>query len=366
MEFHQIRYFLALTRTLNFTRAAEQCRVTQSALTRSIQKLEYELGAPLFYRERQLTQLTDLGKIVLPMLEKTLNAIDAARFRAKEYNSNGLAPLRIGLTPSISASLLVEPFAELVRRFPGLQVELIENTAEKLVTALLEGEIHAAVSEQVDELPDRIDHWKLFEERYVTVVSRSHPFAHRPKIPVAELQKARWVARDACEVGQRFVDGCFEADASPKIVHRGRQEGHLQHMVAAGLGVLLAPEHAPCLPSVVSRPIEGDPVRRLVELMVVAGRRYSPALDAFVKIARLRDWRQYVELPSDTSSADQAPVDAIAIGGSTAFDNAEVADARTGWLDAKPAGAFRFGEIREGHRALDTDEGRGNRVAVHG
>jgi DNA-binding transcriptional LysR family regulator len=62
MELHQVRYFLAVASTLNFTRAAEQCNVTQPALTKGVQKLEQELGGQLIYRERQLTQLTDLGK----------------------------------------------------------------------------------------------------------------------------------------------------------------------------------------------------------------------------------------------------------------------------------------------------------------
>ena len=68
MELHQVRYFVALARSMNFTRAAEHCNVTQPALTKAIQKLEYELGGPLVFRERQLSQLTDLGKLMLPML----------------------------------------------------------------------------------------------------------------------------------------------------------------------------------------------------------------------------------------------------------------------------------------------------------
>src|ERR1700740_966509 len=85
MELHQVRYFLALASTLNFTRAAEQCNVTQPALTKGIQKLEQELGGQLIYRERRLTQLTDLGKEVLPMLERTLASSEAVGRRAREF-----------------------------------------------------------------------------------------------------------------------------------------------------------------------------------------------------------------------------------------------------------------------------------------
>ena len=63
MEMHQVRYFVALCETLNFTRAAEKCNVTQPSLTRAIKLLEDELGGPLFNRERNQTHLTELGQI---------------------------------------------------------------------------------------------------------------------------------------------------------------------------------------------------------------------------------------------------------------------------------------------------------------
>ena len=81
-------------------------------------------------------------------------------------------------------------------------------------------------------------------------------------------------------------------------MHRSAQESHLQQMASAGFGAILAPEHAPRLPSLTAIPIEGDPVRREVQLLAVAGRQYSPALDAFIKVARVRDW---------TSALDKLP-----------------------------------------------------------
>jgi DNA-binding transcriptional LysR family regulator len=69
-------------------------------------------------------------------------------------------------------------------------------------------------------------------------------------------------------------------------------------MAAAGFGVILAPEHMPRLPTLKTIPLEGDPVSREVRLLAVQGRRYSPALDAFVKVARLRDWS--VDVPQQS------------------------------------------------------------------
>ena len=106
MELHLVRYFLAVASALNFTRAAEMCNVTQPALTKGVQKLEQELGGQLIYRDRQLTHLTDLGKALLPMLERALASTEAVRRRAREFQQKEVAPLTIGLAPSISASLV--------------------------------------------------------------------------------------------------------------------------------------------------------------------------------------------------------------------------------------------------------------------
>jgi DNA-binding transcriptional LysR family regulator len=289
MELHQVRYFLALARTLNFTRAAELSNVTQPALTKAIQKLEQELGGALIYRERHHTQLTDLGALILPMLEQSVAFADTARFRAKEYQDKEIAPLRIGLAPTVSAAIIVDPLVELARFVPGLEIDILERAPEQMADALLDGEVHAGIVGVSDAVSERVNQWALFTERYMVVSCRYHPFAELTVLRLSDLKAAVWLERVGCEVWEQFQRICF-APSEMRIGHRGRQESHLQSMAAAGLGVMLAPEHAPMLPGLVARPIENDPIQREVQLMVMAGRRYSPALDAFIKVARQKDW----------------------------------------------------------------------------
>ena len=297
MELHQVRYFLAVASTLNFTRAAEQCNVTQPALTKGVQKLEQELGGQLIYRERQLTQLTDLGKEVLPMLERTLVSAEAVRRRAREFQRKEVAPLKIGLAPSISASLVLDPIAEIARFVPGLHVELREGATDNLVDLLLEGEISAAMVGDVQDIPDRIDEWSLFEERYVALLAPTHQLANRPSIGIDDLRETVLLERAGCDVAPKILQSYF-SEEPPRLGHCSGNDLHLQHMAAAGFGVILAPEHMPRLPTLKTIPLEGDPVSREVRLLAVQGRRYSPALDAFVKIARLRDWSAKASLAS--------------------------------------------------------------------
>ena len=76
MEMHQIRYFLAVAKTLNFTQAAEECHVAQPSLSRAIRNLEDELGGDLFRRERSLSHLTELGKLMLPLFPLIMESKD--------------------------------------------------------------------------------------------------------------------------------------------------------------------------------------------------------------------------------------------------------------------------------------------------
>ena len=291
MELHQVRYFVAVSRLLNFTRAAEHCNVTQPALTKAIQKLELELGGELIHRERQLTQLTDLGKLVLPTLERLVSAADSARSIAREYQRKDNAPLKIGLTPCVSSNLLVAPLAEVARHVPGIQVEIVEEPVHRLQELLFDGDISAALAADANGLPERIDHWDLFEDHFLVLAAKDNPLADMQGVPMSALAEATWLERTGCDLTRKFWDLIFTDGRSPKISHRSKHESHLQNMVEAGLGIMVASAHTPRLPSLVARPIADDRMRWTVSLLVIAGRRYTPALDAFIKIARLRDWK---------------------------------------------------------------------------
>jgi DNA-binding transcriptional LysR family regulator len=301
MELHQVRYFVTLARTLNFTRAAELCNVTQPALTKAVQKLEHELGGALVHRERQLTQLTDLGKLILPMLERTLAAAESVRAHALEYRRKTIAPLKLALTPCVSAALICPVVAEISRVMPGLQVEISEAAPDQMVELLLSGHAHAAVTgDDLGDLPERIDHWDLFEERVLVCGANFHPACADASTPIESLRGAAWLERVGCDRLRQFWRTYVGEAHELRISHRGRSIMHLQHLCAAGLGLLLLPEHAPRLAGLTARPLAGDPLRRRIQLLVVAGRRYSPALDAFVKLGRLRSWREGIE-PADRS-----------------------------------------------------------------
>jgi len=129
MEMHQIRYFLAVSRTGNFTRAADECNVTQPSLTRAIKQLEGELGGDLFRRERPAAQLTELGQRMHPYLQQCFDAAASARSLASSFKSGEVGSLRIALTESVDLSLVI-PFLETLRKsFNGLELRFLPPEA---------------------------------------------------------------------------------------------------------------------------------------------------------------------------------------------------------------------------------------------
>src|ERR671922_2645224 len=106
MEMQQVRYFLALSRTLNFTRAAEECNVSQPALTRSIKMLEDELGGALIRRERNHSHLTELGRRMLPVLQQCYDAAVSAKSLAKSVLGSESVPMSVAVSNSVNMTIL--------------------------------------------------------------------------------------------------------------------------------------------------------------------------------------------------------------------------------------------------------------------
>jgi len=105
LEMHHIRYFLALSETLNLTKAAERCNVSQPALSRAIKALETELGGELLRRERTLSHLTELGQRMLPMLRQCYETALAAKMMAASIRKGETAPLSVAVTHTVALGM---------------------------------------------------------------------------------------------------------------------------------------------------------------------------------------------------------------------------------------------------------------------
>jgi DNA-binding transcriptional LysR family regulator len=310
MEFNQVRYFLTLAETLNFTRAAEACNVTQPALTRAIQKLEEELGGLLFYRERNLTQLTELGQLMRPLLDQASAAAQSAREQALAFKRRETSPLRLGLDYSISASLLTPVLGELAARIKGFELAMRQNSSAEICRLLLDGAIDAGLVVGLDKIPERLNRWKLYEEGLVVLCPPTHPFAALDEVPLAHLSEQRILRREIsdCAITAALEPVCASSGITLQIQHSGSQEDYLHEMVKASLGVAIAAERQPVPAGLVACKLADIPGRSIA-LAATAGRQPGPSVASFLKLVRARDWDEASEAAGHAVAAAK-PVDA--------------------------------------------------------
>jgi DNA-binding transcriptional LysR family regulator len=292
MEMHQVRYFLAVSRTLNFTKAAEECNVAQPSLTRAVQKLEEELGGPLFHRERANTHLTELGRLMMPHLEQTFAAAQAAKALATSVRKGDVAPLRLAIDTTVSVSPVIEILSNLRRSIDGMELTLGSGTRRAVIEDALDGDYDLIVASQAGEPPDRMRTWVLFREHCNVVVREDHRFAKLETVSLSDLDGEALVERIDCCLAPGFKEACRAAGVTLELRHRAAGEEQLQRMVLAGFGLGVIPPTIALAHGLVGVPLKGDGTAREVVLGTVPGRRFSVAADAFMKVARSRDWSE--------------------------------------------------------------------------
>src|SRR5438132_6424547 len=293
MEMHQVRYFLAVTRTLNFTRAADECNVTQPSLTRAIKQLEGELGGDLFRRERPHAQLTELGERMLPLLKQCYDSAMGARTLASSMKSGEVGALRLALSRSISMELMTPFLAELTRVFKGLQLRLLRGTAAEVLELLKKGEAEFAIAADLGEEWERLDRWPLFTEGFELIVSRANQLAARPALAATDLRQERLLRRAYCELAEQLGELLRNQQIDANYGHAITSERDLVTLVEADLGVAFVPRSLARPEALARAPVEGIELSRTVYLYGVAGRQRTAVGSTIFKMLRAADWSRY-------------------------------------------------------------------------
>lgn len=290
MEMHQIRYFLAICETLNFTRAAERCHVTQPALTRAIQKLEEEVGGLLFRRERSSTHLTHLGQLMEPHLRQVLADSQAAITTARSFLTNHGGSLKLGVMCTIGPLRFVGFLSHFQQSCPDILVSMTEAIPDRLCEMLKAEEVEVAVASHPHGFDDRFHAIRLYRERYVVALPPGHRLERKNAVSVVDLGGESYLSRANCEYYDYLSDICRERQVQMRDAYRSEQEDWIQSMVLAGMGICFLPEYLPVLPGVQTRPLIEPEVTRDVVLLTVAGRRYTQPVESFVKAIRRYVW----------------------------------------------------------------------------
>jgi DNA-binding transcriptional LysR family regulator len=293
MEMHQVRYFLAVARTLNFTRAAEECNVAQPSLTRAIRQLEDELGGDLFRRERPHAQLTELGQRMQPLLQQCYESALGARSLASSIKSGEVGSLRIAVSATIEAALLMPYILELRKHFKRLEVKLLRGTAMQVAEFMKSGSAELAIASSLENTWDRFDNWPLFTEGFVLLVGGSHHLARCSSAQLSDLRGESLLMGTHCEYFESLANVLRNQDFAVDRAHDVSSERDLEVFLECGLGVAFAPRSVMFSPCVKRVLVTGLDLRRTVSLYGVAGRQRTPVANMIMKMLRAADWSRY-------------------------------------------------------------------------
>ena len=242
MEFDQLRYFLQVAERGNFTRAAEDLMVSQPALSRSIQKLEEELGQPLFERQTRSLALTDSGKLLQVRARQILAMIEDTKAEITDDGQTGR--LRVAAIPTIAPYFLPKVLQAFGRTCPKATVIVQENTTENLIRALTDGEVDVAIL----ALPIEARYLEiegLFEEELLLLMSADHPLTEKKQIRLSDIESLPFVLLgEAHCLSDNIISFCRQKSFHPVSVERTSQLAMIQELVSLNHGISLVPAMA--------------------------------------------------------------------------------------------------------------------------
>lgn len=290
MEMHQVRYFLAVARTLNFTRAADECNVAQPSLTRAVKLLEGELGGDLFRRERPHAMLTPLGERMYPLLKQCYDSAQSARALAALISDGEVGALKIAVSNSIELGLILSHVSELRTNFSEVELKILRGTGPQLVEFLKSGEAELAISATIGEAWDRLDCWKLFDERFDLVFSRMHRLANQENIGLDDLRPERFLLRNHCEKGAELAEMLRAKGLNADHRHEISSDQDLLALLDANIGIGFLPRTISAPQTLVRTPLKDIELGRTICLYGVAGRQRTPVASTFMKMLRAANW----------------------------------------------------------------------------
>jgi LysR family hydrogen peroxide-inducible transcriptional activator len=244
MEMHQLRYVVAVARARNFSRAAGDCHVSQPSLSQQIQKLEDELGERLFDRMKRDVRLTPCGEEFLHRAVRILEEVDAAKREAADATDMLRGTLTIGVLPTIAPYLLPDAMAQFIKKFPGVEIVVQEDTTARLLKLAQGYEIDFALASH----PIHGEHFEvkeLFSEELLLALPPGHPLTRKRSVAAADLEGERLIVmKEGHCLGDQVLGFCDRRDIKPQIGFRSSQIETIQALVAGGLGISLIPSMA--------------------------------------------------------------------------------------------------------------------------
>lgn len=289
MTFTQLEIFAVVAELRSFTAAGQRLAISQSAVSHALKQLETEWGVTLLSRGPAGIQVTDAGKSVLLRVRELLGISEAIRQEVAAMRGLNSGVLRIGsFGTSSSLQLLPKILKQFTQRYPEIDVFVDEGEDEEVSQWLLEHRVDAGFVVLPDE---RFDTVPLVEDQFVALIPAGHPLANKRALSLSDVSTMPFIMTLAGSASA--IERLFEAERlRPTVKQRYAQIITIIKMVESGAGFsivadLAAPDEVMALcPGAIKKPLTPK-VKRSVGLAVLKREHASPAVEAFLKVAKL-------------------------------------------------------------------------------
>ena len=245
MTLQQLEYILAVNQFRHFARAAEYCRVTQPTLSAMIQKLEEELDTRIFDRSQQPVCPTPVGIHIIEQAQNILVQANRIKNIIEEEKHSLTGIFKLGILPTVAPYLLPRFFPQLMKKYPDLDIRVVEMKTNDIKKALQTGEIDAGIVASLAGM-EELQQTPLFYEQFFAYVSREDALFNNEVIRTSDLNGEQlWLLDEGHCFRDQLVRFCQmkSARASQLAYHLGSMETFMR-MVESGKGVTFIPELA--------------------------------------------------------------------------------------------------------------------------
>lgn len=291
MELNQIRYFLNLADTLNFTEAAMRSGVSQPTLTRAIQRLEQELGGRLVYRDGKDSRLTALGREIRAEFAAIVDSEQRVRAISLNRIHGRRETVTLGLVNTIAPALITGFVAHALRQMPMLELILQPITRDEGLERLLGGQLDGCFcTDPIAGENTKIATVEMFEERLLLAMEQGHDLANQGSVSLADLSEQPYLDRLQCEFRTRVQNHLRERAIIMIPRLRSEREDLIQQAVAEGAGVCMLPERSAIVNGLTLRPVDTLDLSRTVAFQSVSGSGTASALKQLRGLVERYPW----------------------------------------------------------------------------
>lgn len=284
MQFNQITYFLRACDTLNFTRAAEICHVSQPSLSTAIQKLEDELGGELFSRQGRSVVLTPLGAAMRTQLGQIEQAKERVSRVASEIIHGDAGAIDVGLMCTLSAQRLLPAIALFAQEHSRIELLVHDIWGGRAQELLLSGALDCVVMAHTADIPDRFAEHPLTTEPMLLAMNDTHELSARKNIGVDDLHGQRYVDRLRCEFRDAFFHEIGSRSLDVQTVMRSEREDLICQSISEGIGVAMMPQSVAVDAGLQTRELSDMSIVRRISVVTVKDRELKPGVQRFISL----------------------------------------------------------------------------------